>query len=233
MSCFHGFASQGWGEKAVVLHKELKLKPWTICDVPVSKTQGKSERFRCQDSQDPRRIGDCRSGGERIYWAKGDQLAVAIGQHMHDCEAITKMEWAGSYRRGRETIVTLIYWWLPRTVVMMDHFEAFPQRSMTILRGDTKVSIRGGGAFQVDLRLAEESEFGARFNTTGSQAHNVHVRRLAKQLKLKVNEYGVFRIEDEIRVAGATEVYQSIICCGSLQNYVRTDRNFKITNRVG
>ena len=47
---------------------------------------------------------------------------------------------------------------------------------------------------------------------TGSQAHNVHVRRLAKQLGLKVNEYGVFRVEDETRVAGATEVevYQSV-----------------------
>ena len=84
---------------------------------------------------------------------------------------------------------------------------------MTILRGDTKVSIRVGKAFQVDLRLVEESEFGAALQYfTGSQAHNVHVRRLAKQLGLKVNEYGVFRIEDEIRVAGATEVevYQSI-----------------------
>ena len=60
----------------------------------------------------------------------------------------------------------------------MDHFEAFPQRSMTILRGDTKVSIRVGKAFQVDLRLVEESEFGAAQYFTGSQAHNVHVAGL-------------------------------------------------------
>ena len=42
---------------------------------------------------------------------------------------------------------------------------------MTILRGDTKVSIRVGKAFQVDLRLVEESEFGAAailYRLTGS-----------------------------------------------------------------
>ena len=56
------------------------------------------------------------AAAERIYWAKGDQLAVAIGQHMHDCEAITKMEWAGSYRRSRDDC-DLDLLWLPRTVV--------------------------------------------------------------------------------------------------------------------
>ena len=203
-------------KKAVVLHRELKLK--TLDDLRRACEQDAVKVLKGFGAKTQQVILDgleiAEAAAERIYWAKGDQLAVAIGQHMQDCEAITKMEWAGSYRRGRETIgdLDLLVVATDRSQVM-DHFEAFPQRSMTILRGDTKVSIRVGKAFQVDLRLVEESEFGAALQYfTGSQAHNVHVRRLAKQLGLKVNEYGVFRIEDETRVAGATEaeVYQSI-----------------------
>ncbi|MEC8474212.1 MAG: DNA polymerase/3'-5' exonuclease PolX [Planctomycetota bacterium] len=203
-------------KKAVVLHKELELK--TLDDLRRACEQDAVKVLKGFGAKTQQVILDgleiAEAAAERIYWSKGDQLSLAIGQHMQDCDAITKMEWAGSYRRGRETIgdLDLLVVATDRRQVM-DHFEAFPQRSMTILRGDTKVSIRVGKAFQVDLRLVEESEFGAALQYfTGSQAHNVHVRRLAKQLGLKVNEYGVFRIEDETRVAGATEieVYQSI-----------------------
>jgi DNA polymerase (family 10) len=45
---------------------------------------------------------------------------------------------------------------------------------------------------------------------TGSKAHNIEIRRLAQERKLKISEYGVFR--DEKRVAGETEesVYRSV-----------------------
>ncbi|WP_146523895.1 DNA polymerase/3'-5' exonuclease PolX [Novipirellula artificiosorum] len=155
-----------------------------------------------------------QQAAERIYWAKGDQLAHQIGAHMDQCKSITQMQWAGSYRRGRESIGDLDLLAVANDRgAAMDHFEAFPGRSQTIARGETKISIRVAGAFQVDMRLVEANQFGAALQYfTGSQAHNVHLRRIAKEQGLKINEYGVFRNEQELQIAGDTEqsVYQAV-----------------------
>ncbi|MGI9474935.1 MAG: DNA polymerase/3'-5' exonuclease PolX [Rubripirellula sp.] len=154
------------------------------------------------------------TAAERIYWSQADQLAHAIDQHMSKCDAIRKMEWAGSFRRGRETVGDLDLLVVANDrQVAMDHLESYPDRSTIIARGDTKLSIRVGKAFQVDMRIVEADEFGAALQYfTGSQAHNIHTRRLAKEQGLKINEYGVFSLDDEKRIAGATEdeVYAAI-----------------------
>ena len=154
------------------------------------------------------------AAAERIYWSTGDQLAESIGKHMESCATIQRMEWAGSYRRGRETIGDLdLLIVADDRGAAMDHFEAYAERTSTILRGDTKISIRIGKAFQVDMRVVEENQFGAALQYfTGSQAHNIHTRRLAKEKGLKINEYGVFSQQDDSQVAGTTEedVYASI-----------------------
>lgn len=154
------------------------------------------------------------AAAERIYWSQGDTLATEIGDHMASCDAISKMEWAGSYRRGRETIGDLdLLVVATNRVAAMDHLESFPDRSDTIGRGETKISIRVGKAFQVDMRVVDQDQFGAALQYfTGSQAHNIHTRRIAKERGLKINEYGVFRADDDTRVAGTTEqeVYEAI-----------------------
>jgi DNA polymerase (family 10) len=63
---------------------------------------------------------------------------------------------------------------------------------------------------QVDVRVVAPEQAGAALQYfTGSKEHNVHVRELAKRLGMKVNEYGVFRIDSsgtEVeRLGGATE----------------------------
>lgn len=155
-----------------------------------------------------------KTASERIYWASADVIAHDLSEHMRQCALIEQMQWAGSYRRGRETVgdLDLLAVASDRTAAM-DQFEAYPGRISTIARGETKISIRLAKAFQVDMRLVDAEQFGAALQYfTGSQAHNIHVRRIAKQRGLKINEYGVFDIEDESRVAGATEeeVYAAV-----------------------
>jgi len=63
--------------------------------------------------------------------------------------------------------------------------------------GDTKVSIRTEAGVQTDFRLVSEEEFPSALHYfTGSKAHNVRMRQLAKDNNLKLSEYGLFR-EDE------------------------------------
>ncbi|MEL6108602.1 MAG: DNA polymerase/3'-5' exonuclease PolX [Planctomycetota bacterium] len=151
---------------------------------------------------------------ERLLWLAADQLTAVITEHMESCDVISKMQWAGSYRRRRETVgdLDLLVVAGDRDAAM-DHLETLPQKSQTIARGETKLSIRVNDGFQVDLRCVEPEEFGAALQYfTGSQAHNVRTRSLAKSLGLKINEYGVFRVDDDVRVAGETEadVYAAI-----------------------
>jgi DNA polymerase (family 10) len=79
----------------------------------------------------------------------------------------------------------------------MDRFAKFPALSSVIGRGDTKMSVRTGENFQVDLRVVPARSFGAALQYfTGSKEHNVVLRGRAKQQGLKINEYGVFRVAD-------------------------------------
>lgn len=154
-----------------------------------------------------------KAASERMKWIHADQLAAEIEAHLKAAEPVgggplfRQMQWAGSYRRGRETVgdLDLLAVATDREAAM-DRFEAFPGRVSTTGRGDTKISIRVGKAFQVDMRLVAADQFGAALQYfTGSQAHNIHLRRIAKQRGLKINEYGVFRVDDQTRIASENE----------------------------
>jgi DNA polymerase (family 10) len=69
------------------------------------------------------------------------------------------------------------------------------------------------GGFQADLRLVARDALGAgQQYFTGSKAHNIALRDRAIQKGLKLNEYGLFRIDDDVKIAGETEegIYESL-----------------------
>ena len=97
----------------------------------------------------------------------------------------------------------------------MDHFVGFPRVERVLGQGDTKSSVRILGGYQADLRLVLPESSGAAMQYgyfTGSKAHNVALRDRAVQHGLKLNEYGLFRMDDESRVAGDTEksIYEAL-----------------------
>jgi DNA polymerase (family 10) len=123
---------------------------------------------------------------------------------------IRQMEVAGSFRRGLETVGDLdLLVDAKEASAVMDHFAKFEGIADGIARGDTKMSVRLDTGMQVDLRVVPSESFGAALQYfTGSKDHNVVVRSRAKQQGLKVNEWGVFRVEpdgEETYLAGKTE----------------------------
>jgi DNA polymerase (family 10) len=73
-----------------------------------------------------------------------------------------------------------------------------------LAHGPTRCAIRLRRGLQVDLRIVPPESWGAALHYfTGSTAHNIAVRRLARGRGLTLNEYGLFR--GRTRVAGATE----------------------------
>ncbi len=149
------------------------------------------------------------AANQRIYWAEADGIVAALRDHLGACPAVERLEFAGSYRRGRETVGDLDV-----LVVSTDHdqvmdrLQAFADVADTIVRGDTKMSVRLKKGLQVDLRVVPAESFGAAWQYfTGSKEHNVVLRGRAKQRGLKINEYGVFRLsgDQETYLAGASE----------------------------
>ncbi len=147
--------------------------------------------------------------GQRIYWSTADELVAELREYLGSCKAIEQLEFAGSYRRGKETVGDVdILIVSSNADQVMDHLAAFNRVKTVTDRGPTKMSLRVDAAFQVDLRVVPSESFGAALQYfTGSKEHNVELRGLAKQLGLKVNEWGVFRVDgsNETYIAGRTE----------------------------
>ena len=137
------------------------------------------------------------------------KLATEMRAHLDTCPAVGQLEFAGSYRRGKETVGDLDILVTsddPETV--MDCLQAFPQVETVIARGGTKMSLRIGDSFQVDLRVVPADSFGAALQYfTGSKEHNVVLRSMAKSRGLKINEWGVFQVEEdtETKIGGQSE----------------------------
>ena len=112
----------------------------------------------------------------------------------------------GSLRRGCETCGDIDILATGGDRSLMDVFIEHPKVERILGHGDTKSSVRMWGGYQADLRLVPAESRGAAMQYfTGSKAHNIVLRDRAIQRGLKLNEYGLFRVDDETRVGGETE----------------------------
>lgn len=141
-------------------------------------------------------------------------LAASLSAALSGHPAAERVEVAGSFRRGRDTcgdLDLLVVTSAPDAVLV--GFAALPQVERVLARGATKSSVHVADGFQVDCRAVPLESFGAALQYfTGSQAHNVRLRGRALRMGMTLNEYGLFRSHDGMRVAGQTEedVYSAL-----------------------
>ncbi|MGD8891361.1 MAG: DNA polymerase/3'-5' exonuclease PolX [Desulfobacterales bacterium] len=139
-------------------------------------------------------------------------FAESLLSALKKVEGVKQVVVAGSYRRSVETVGDLdILVIADKDSPVMDRFVAYEDVADVLSKGMTRSSVVLRTGLQVDLRRVEEKSFGAALQYfTGSQAHNIAVRRLGRQRGLKINEYGVFKFDE--RVAGDSEesVYNSV-----------------------
>lgn len=198
-------------KKAAALYNQLGIKSLAelkaACDAgQVQKLKGfgaKTEQMILQGME------IAEQANLRILWADADAVAQELAAHMKGCPAVEKVEFAGSYRRGKESIGDLDLLVVSSdAAAVMDHFDRFEGKASITARGETKMSIRTASGLQIDLRVVPQKSFGAALQYfTGSKDHNVVLRGLAKDRGLKINEYGLFRLtkDGEEYIAGETE----------------------------
>ena len=143
--------------------------------------------------------------------AISDELVKYLKKNPH----IKQIQPSGSLRRMKETIGDIdILVTGKKGGEIVEYFTKFPRTSRVLVAGDTKGSIivgRGAEARQVDIRIVPEKSFGAALQYfTGSKAHNIKLRTMARERGLKISEYGVFKGNRQIAGRTEEEVYATL-----------------------
>jgi DNA polymerase (family 10) len=148
----------------------------------------------------------------RISYADASIVADSLLAHMRGCAGLEQLEIAGSFRRRRETIGDLdIVTASSNASAVLERFLAFPAILKTLGAGETRASVVLNSGLQVDLRVVPRSSWGAALvYFTGSQAHCVHIRRIAQDLGLLLNEYGLYRGAELVAGSEEEEVYRGL-----------------------
>lgn len=150
-------------------------------------------------------IGKIKKEYNRIKISVADQYALPIVEYLKQDSNIQNIEIAGSYRRRQETIGDIdILATCDNAHEVMEKFVKYEDVQQILSKGETRSSIILRDGIQVDLRVVPQKSYGAALHYfTGSKAHNIIIRKLAKQKGWKVNEYGLF--DGDKFIAGETE----------------------------
>jgi DNA polymerase (family X) len=151
----------------------------------------------------------------RFLLSFADKAARELETQIRSLDGIDAVTYAGSLRRGRETVGDLdLLVTGANAESALECVANYPRVQEVLGRGVNKTSIKlGREGLQVDVRALPRESFGAALQYfTGSKEHNVSIRTRAVKMGLTLNEYGLFRAETGERVAGETEeqVYQAL-----------------------
>jgi DNA polymerase (family X) len=162
-----------------------------------------------------RSIAQHRERSGRFLLNFADAAATELTSAINQLPGIESVTTAGSLRRGRDTVGDLdLLVTGPNADGALELVAGYPRVYEVLGRGVNKVSVKlGREGLQVDVRALPRESFGAALQYfSGSKEHNVAIRMRAVKMGLTLNEYGLFRAEDNVRIAGETEegVYQAL-----------------------
>ena len=149
---------------------------------------------------------------ERRLYAEVADEAQALIDSLKKNKDVLAVSIAGSLRRDNETVKDIdILSSSLSPQKLAQAFAGLPQVASVIAQGDTKVSVRLRSGINSDLRIVTGKEFPyALHHFTGSKEHNTAMRGRAKDMGLKMNEYGLFRGEKNIACQSEQELFAAL-----------------------
>jgi DNA polymerase (family 10) len=199
-----------------LLHHKLGIS--NLQDLKIAAKQGLIKKVKGFGEKSEKKILDELAGvlkirsEARIKLHEADQIAHAMVLYLKKYKDVKQVEIAGSLRRRQETIGDLdILVTCDNSRDLIDYFVSYDNVKSIISKGTTRSSIVLKDGLHVDLRVLKKESFGAGlYYFTGSKSHNIEVRKIAKKMHLKINEYGVFK--GNTKIAGKTEkeIFESI-----------------------
>ena len=211
-------AVEGIGPKTVgLLYKRLGIK--TLDDLQRSAQEHKIREIK---GLGPKTEENVLTGIELAKRSMGRTLlgdALPIADEI--CETLRhvirttreggQVEAAGSLRRMKETVGDIDI--VASTSVpskLLDQFTQLPGIRKVLEKGETKSSVLLEG-LQIDLRVVATESFGsAMMYFTGSKDHNIALRKLALDQGFKLNEYGLFKGNEQMAARTEYDLYKTL-----------------------
>ena len=132
-----------------------------------------------------------------------DALVAAepILENLRGHPDVIRCSTAGSVRRFKEVIGDLDFLVSSNNPASVIDFFTGQEGIISVsAKGDTKASVILNGGLQADLRVVSDREYPfALAYFTGSKEHNIAMRQRAILRGLRLNEYGLFRSDEETR----------------------------------
>ena len=200
---------QGVGPKTVAtLYRELGIR--TIEDLERAALDGRVRALRGMGAKKEalilKALDERKRFAGRHLLPDAHDAAAALVSYLRERAPAAAIEPVGSLRRGCDTCGDLDLLASGAPASLMDDFVEYRLVERVLGHGETKSSVLIQGGFQADLRLVAADSRGAALQYfTGSKAHNIALRDRAIGQGFKLNEYGLFRIADDVRVAGERE----------------------------
>lgn len=132
-----------------------------------------------------------------IYYHHAFNEAMMIKDYIHSMTS-NPVYIAGSLRRFKELVhdIDLVTYNTEPDLVCKALEEA-PFTLDITQKGHTKLSFVTKNNIQCDIRIVQKDElYSALHYLTGSKEHNTRMRAIAKEHGLKLNEYGIFTVDD-------------------------------------
>jgi DNA polymerase (family 10) len=158
-------------------------------------------------------LDERRQRAGRHLMPKAAEAAQLLVDHLQAQSPQTAFTIVGSLRRGVDTTGDIDILAAGGDNDVMNTLARHPLVERTLAQGATKTSVLLKGGMQADLRLVPRDSLGAALQYfTGSKAHNIALRDRAIGRALKLNEYGLFRMTDNVNIASRTEheIYEAL-----------------------
>ncbi len=197
----------GVGPKTVrLVHEELGIE--SLDDLRRAAEAGHLRGLRGVSAGTEERIlaGIARleAAPNRLLVHRAQAIADELVARLADAPGVRRIVQAGSLRRRRESVGDLdllVETDEPEAVIA--RFTGLPEVDHVLGAGRAKASVRLAGGPQVDLMVMPPGEAGTYLvHFTGSAAHNVHLRGIARDRGWSLSEKGFLRLGDDGEPAG-------------------------------
>ncbi len=147
--------------------------------------------------------------GIRFLYKDAKPYAISLVEFLKGAPTIIDVVVAGSFRRKKESVGDLdILATANKPKSVIDYFIRYSDILEVIVAGDTRATIVLKNNLQVDLRVVKSNSFGAALHYfTGSKAHVIKLRKIAQDMGLKINEYGIYKGDKLLASNSEKELY--------------------------
>jgi DNA polymerase (family X) len=180
--------AQLWKERGVVDKASLKAK---LASGELAGMKGFGAK-KIENIAEAIALSEASAG--RIRLGEALTIAESVIARMNAVDGVERVAYAGSLRRGRETIGDIDILCAAREPAKAHAaFREQPGVAKVLVSGETKTSVMTERGVQIDLRTLPKASFGAALMYfTGSKEHNVKLRERAISMGFRLNEYGLF-----------------------------------------